>query len=76
MLVLFVFIVAIYYMVILSWDFIYFLNSFTFGWGNDPSKFFVTNVGGSSDFANIGSIILPTFIGINIVGSIMDCFKQ
>lgn len=32
MLVLFVFIVAIYYMVILSWDLIYLMNSFTFGW--------------------------------------------
>ena len=71
MLVLFVFIVAIYYMVILSWDFIYLMNSFTFGWGNDPSKFFVTNVGGSSDFANIGSIILPTFIGIIILWALL-----
>ena len=67
MLVLFVFIVAIYYMVILSWDFIYFLNSFTFGWGNDPAAFFATSVGGSSDFGSIGSIILPTFIGIIIL---------
>ena len=71
MLVLFVFIVAIYYMVILSWDFIYLMNSFTFVWGNDPSKFFVTNVGGSSDFANIGSIILPTFIGIIILWALL-----
>ena len=67
MLVLFVFIVAIYYMVILSWDFIYFLNSFTFGWGSDPSSFFATNVGGTSDFGSIGSIILPTFIAIIIL---------
>ena len=47
------------------------MNSFTFGWGNDPSKFFVTNVGGSSDFANIGSIILPTFIGIIILWALL-----
>ena len=32
MLVLFVFIVVIYYMVILSWDFVYLINSFNFGW--------------------------------------------
>lgn len=32
MLVLFVFIVVIYYMIILGWDFAYFLNSFNFGW--------------------------------------------
>lgn len=66
-LVLFVFIVAIYYMVILSWDFIYLINSFTFGWGNDPSLFFTTNVGGSSDLSGIGSVILPTFIAIIIL---------
>lgn len=64
MLVLFVFIVAIYYMVILSWDLVYLLNSFTFGWGSDPSIFFTNNVGGSSDLGNITSIILPTFISI------------
>ena len=67
MLVLFVFIVAIYYMVILSWDFIYFLNSFTFGWGNNPASFFATSVGGSSDFNGIGSVILPTFIAIIVL---------
>lgn len=61
-LVLFVFVVVIYYMVILSWDLVYFLNSFTFGWGSDPSAFFTTNVGGSSDLSGINSIILPTFI--------------
>ena len=33
MLVICVFIVVIYYMVILSWDFIYFLSSFNFAWG-------------------------------------------
>lgn len=40
MLVLFVFIVVIYYMIILGWDFVYFLNSFTFGWGSNPSAFY------------------------------------
>lgn len=71
MLVLFVFIVAIYYMVILSWDLIYLMNSFTFGWGNDPSSFFATNVGGSSDFANIGSVIVPTFIAIIVLWGLL-----
>ena len=65
MLVLFVFIVAIYYMVILSWDFIYFLNSFTFGWGNNPASFFATSVGGSSDFNGIGSVILFWIVSNN-----------
>ncbi len=67
MLVIFVFIIAIYYMVILSWDFIYFLNSFTFGWGTYPSRFFTSSVGGSSDLMGIGSIILPTFFGCIIL---------
>lgn len=71
MLVLFVFIVAIYYMVILSWDLIYLMNSFTFGWGNDQSSFFATNVGGSSDFANIGSVIVPTFIAIIVLWGLL-----
>lgn len=66
-LVLFVFIVVIYYMVILSWDFVYLFNSFTFGWGNDPALFFTTNVGGSSNLSGINTIILPTFISILIL---------
>ena len=62
MLVLFVFIVVIYYMVILGWDFAYLLNSFNFGWGNNPDWFFMTHVGGSYDLANITSFIIPTLI--------------
>jgi NSS family neurotransmitter:Na+ symporter len=62
MLVLFVFVVVIYYMIILGWDFAYFLNSFNFGWGNDPSSFFTSYVGGSSNLASITNIIFPTLI--------------
>jgi NSS family neurotransmitter:Na+ symporter len=62
MLVLFVFIVVIYYMIILGWDFAYFLNSFNFGWGNDPASFFTTYVGGSSNLASANRIIYPTLI--------------
>ena len=46
MLVLCVFIVVIYYMIILGWDFAYLLNSFNFGWGNDPASFFTRYVEG------------------------------
>ena len=60
MLVLFVFVVVIYYMIILGWDFVYLLNSFNFGWGNDPSSFFINNVGGSSNLANSTTLIIPT----------------
>ena len=66
-LVLFVFIVVIYYMVILSWDFVYPLNSFTFGWGTNPAAFFTANVGESSDLAGIDYLIIPTFISIIIL---------
>lgn len=59
-LVLFVFIVVIYYMVILSWDFVYLLNSFTFNWGTDPAAYFVHYVGGSSNLSNFGSFLIPT----------------
>lgn len=62
MLVLFVFIVVIYYMIILGWDFVYFLNSFTFGWGSNPSAFFTNYVGGSSNLANVTTLIIPTLI--------------
>ena len=34
-LVLFVFVVTIYYMVILSWDLVYLLSSFTFNWSRE-----------------------------------------
>ncbi len=62
MLVLFVFIVVIYYMVILGWDLVYLINSFNFGWGDNPSSFFINNVGGSSNLANATSFIIPTMI--------------
>ncbi len=61
-LVLFVFIVVIYYMIILGWDLVYLLNSFNFGWGNDPASFFTNNVGGASNLANATSFIIPTLI--------------
>ena len=62
MVVLSVFIVVIYYMVILGWDFAYLLNSFNFGWGNDPASFFTSYVGGSSNLSSSTTIILPTLI--------------
>ncbi|WP_297981544.1 sodium-dependent transporter [uncultured Methanobrevibacter sp.] len=61
-LVLFVFIVVIYYMVILSWDLVYLLTSFTFGWGADTAAYFTNTVGGSSDLASAGFLLLPTTI--------------
>ena len=62
MLVLFVFVVVIYYMIILGWDFAYLLNSFTLGWGNDPASFFTNYVGGSGNIMSSHTIILPTLI--------------
>jgi NSS family neurotransmitter:Na+ symporter len=61
MLVLLVFIVVIYYMIILGWDLAYLLNSFNFGWGNDPASFFTNYVGGSSS-SSLTTIIFPTLI--------------
>ncbi len=61
-LVLFVFIVTIYYMVILSWDMVYLLSSFTFSWGADTAAYFTTTVGGSSDLASAGFLLVPTTI--------------
>ena len=61
-LVLFVFLVVIYYMVILAWDLVYLLSSFSFGWGADTTAFFANVVGGSSDLSNAGVFLLPTTI--------------
>lgn len=62
MVVISVFIVVIYYMVILGWDFAYLLSSFNFGWGNDPASFFTSSVGGTNTLANASTIIMPTLI--------------
>ena len=64
MLVLFAFIVTIYYLVILSWDMVYFLSSFTFSWGSDTIGFFANTVGGGSDFANAGILLIYTTISV------------
>ena len=66
-LVLFVFIVTIYYMVILSWDLIYLLSSFTFHWGTDTAAYFVNSVGGSSNLSNAGFLLIPTTVGVLIL---------
>ena len=62
MLVLFAFIVTIYYLVILSWDMVYFLSSFTFAWGSDTNSFFTNVVGGDSNLANAGILLIYTTI--------------
>ena len=61
-LVLFVFIVTIYYMVILSWDLVYLLSSFTFNWGTDTAAYFVNTVGGSSNLADASFLLIPTTV--------------
>ena len=71
MLVLFVFIVTIYYMVILSWDLVYLLSSFTFNWGTDAAAYFTQNVGGSSNLSNSGFLLLPTTAGVVILWVIL-----
>lgn len=61
--VILIFSVSIYYIVILGWDIVYFVNSFTFAWGNDTTTYFVSTVGGNSDLANAFSFIIPTTLG-------------
>ena len=67
LLIIFVFIVVIYYMVILSWDFIYFLSSFNFAWGNNVVGYFMNDVGGGSNLSQAGSVIVPTAIGVIVM---------
>ena len=66
-LVLFVFIVTIYYMVILSWDLVYLLSSFTFHWGTDTAAYFVQSVGGSSNLSKASFLLIPTTVGVLIL---------
>ncbi|WP_298521273.1 sodium-dependent transporter [uncultured Methanobrevibacter sp.] len=66
-LVLFVFIVTIYYMVILSWDLVYLLSSFTFNWGTDTAQYFVSTVGGSSNLSNASFLLIPTTVGVLVL---------
>ncbi|MBQ6100436.1 MAG: sodium-dependent transporter [Methanobrevibacter sp.] len=66
-LVLFVFIVVIYYMVILSWDLVYLLSSFTFNWGTNTAEYFVHSVGGSSNLSNASFLLIPTTVGVLIL---------
>ncbi len=70
-LVLFVFIVTIYYMVILSWDLVYLLSSFTFHWGTDTAAYFVNTVGGSSNLSNASFLLIPTTVGVLILWVIL-----
>lgn len=66
-LILFVFVVVIYYIVILSWDLIYLLSSFTFNWGTDTAAYFVEQVGGSSNLSNASFLLIPTTVGVLIM---------
>ena len=70
-LVLFVFIVVIYYMVILGWDLVYLLTSFNFGWGTDTAAYFTNAVGGSSNVAGAGFLIVPTAIAVLVLWVIL-----
>lgn len=67
MLVIFVFIIVIYYMVILSWDFVYLFSSFNFAWGSDSALYFQNAVGGTSNLSGMTTFILPTLAGVLIL---------
>ena len=67
MLVLFVFIVVIYYMVILAWDFVYLLSSFNFSWGSDSAVYFAKSVGGCSNLSYMTTFLFPTLVGVLIL---------
>ena len=51
-------------MVIISWDLFYLVKSITFGWGSDTAAYFVQNVGGSENLANIGNFFIPIGAGV------------
>ena len=70
-LALFVFIVCCYYLVIVAWDVLYLVASPTQAWGVDPEAFFASFVGGTSNLANAGTIIIPTLICVVAVWIIL-----
>lgn len=70
-LALFVFIVCCYYLVIVAWDVLYLIASPTQAWGLDPEAFFLNSVGGSSNLANAGTIIIPTLLCVVLVWVIL-----
>ena len=57
-------IVLIYYMVIISWDLFYLIQSLSFSWGSDTAAYFVQNVGGSNNLSNMGNFFIPIGIGV------------
>lgn len=63
-----VFLVMTYYIIIIGWDVIYLLLSFTKQWGSDPNLFFNTHlvVGGNS-LSQITTIVWPTFITVLLI---------
>ena len=54
-------------MVILSWDLVYLLSSFTFNWGTNTAEYFVQTVGGSSNLSNASFLLIPTTIGVLVL---------
>jgi len=58
-------------MVILSWDLVYLLSSFTFNWGTDTAAYFVNSVGGSSNLSNASFLLVPTTVGVLVLWVIL-----
>lgn len=71
MVMLAVFMVFLYYVVIVGWDLMYLISSFTFQWGSSPAQFFVHNIGGSSDLSESFYFMIPTAISILIIWAIV-----
>ena len=56
-----IFLVTTYYVVLVGWDFIYFILSFFKGWTSNPNNFFMNNiVVGTNHFSNLTTFVLPT----------------
>ena len=66
-LVLSVFMIAIYYAVIVGWDLVYLISSINFSWGSDPALYFANSVGGSPDLSQITSFMIPTIIAVLVI---------
>ena len=65
--ILLLFILAIYYIVIVGWDLAYLFSSFTFEWGNNPTAYFENAIGGTSNLSDPFSFLILTTFSVLLI---------
>ncbi len=66
------FVIAVYYIVVISWALNYTIYSLSLKWGDDPNMFFMKNfLNTSKNFWHMGTIQLPILIGGGILWTLV-----